>query len=115
MADDSVLFYSKGQSYIFKPVAIRGANSTVTIWAPATSMRIVLTGLDVATGGSGTIRFTLGNLAGDLVAEYYLSSASISPRFGGIESTVYDRSLFAAVSSALGDGWRVTAYGFEIS
>lgn len=90
--------------------------STIAVWTPTTSTRIVLTGLDIGSGPGGTIRFTFGNLGGATIAEYMMAgSVSISPRFDGIESTTYDRSLFVSVSGGTSDGWRITAYGFELS
>lgn len=110
-------FYStQGETYIWRYAEIRGIGSTIAVWTPTTSTRIVLMGLDVSSGPGGTIRFTFGNLAGATIAEYMMgASSTIYPRFEGIESTVYDRGLFVSVSSGLSDGWRITAQGFELA
>ena len=109
-------FYSNGKTLQWRTAEIRGVGSTIAVWTPTTSTRVVLTGLDIGSGPGGTIRFTFGNLAGAKIVEYMMSaSTSISPRFDGIESTVYDRSLFVSVSGGTSDGWRITAYGFELN
>jgi hypothetical protein len=40
---------------------------------------------------------------------------TIMPSIGAIESTMYDRAIFARPSSSPTNGWRVTAHGFELS
>ena len=90
------------------------ANTTITVWTPRTSTRIVLTGLDIAntSGVTSTILFTFGNLAGTRIVVYALeSSTSISPRFAGLESTMYDRTLHAVAKTV---PMQITAYGFEL-
>ena len=90
------------------------AGTTITVWTPTTSTRIVLRGLDIAnsSGVTGSILITFGNLAGTRIASYTLeSSTSIIPRFDGLESTMYDRTLHAVASRV---PFQVTAYGFEL-
>ena len=108
------LFFTRGQTSAWRHVEILAANTTIAVWTPTTSTRIVLTGLDVSTSGAGSIRFSLGDLGGVPIAQYFLSSATVTPRFDGIESTMYDRGIYAVASSALGGGWKITATGFEL-
>lgn len=91
--------------------------STLAIWTPTTSTRVVLTGLTLSNNAAaGTILITFGNLAGSKIAQYTVgASTSISPAIGAIECTAYDREIFGrpSTSSSTG-GWAVTAHGFEI-
>lgn len=106
--------YYKNYPHIWKFGTVVTANTTITLWTPTTSTRIILTGLDVnnASGASGSCLITFGNLAGNRIAAYTLeSSTSIYPRFYGIESTVVDRTLHAVSSTV---PFTVTAYGFEV-
>lgn len=101
-------------SHVWRFGTVVTANTTITLWTPTTSTRIVLTGLDAnnASGASGSLLITFGNLAGNRIAAYTLeASTSIYPRFYGIESTVYDRTLHAVSSTV---PFTVSAYGFEV-
>ena len=106
--------FSRQRSLSWKFAECVTAGTTITVWTPTTSTRIVLTGLDIAntSGVSNTVLITLGNLAGTRIAMYALeSSTSIMPRFAGLESTAYDRTLHA-VAKAVPE--QITAYGFEL-
>lgn len=107
-------FLDKGYTPVFRHVSTAGAG-TVTVWTPTTSTRLVLTNLTVASNLGGTVLFTLGNLAGTKVFEFNVGgSSTVSPTIGAIESTMYDRSLFAAVSGGGTEGFKITAVGFEL-
>ena len=93
------------------------AATTITVWTPTTSTRINLLGLDISntSGVSNTIVISFGNLAGQRIASYAMeSSTTIFPRYttmGGIESTMYDRTLHAIAKAV---PVQITAYGYEI-
>ena len=93
------------------------AGTTITVWTPTTSTRIHLLGLDIAntSGVSNTVLITFGNLAGTRIAAYALeSSTTIFPRYvdiGGLESTMYDRTLHAVAKAV---PVQITAYGYEV-
>lgn len=93
------------------------AATTLAIWTPTTSTRVVLTGLTISNNATtGTMLITFGNLAGSRIAEFTVgASATISPAIGAIECTAYDRTIFGrpSTSSSTG-GWRVSAQGFEM-
>ena len=93
------------------------ASTTLSIWTPTTSTRIVLTGLIITNNAAaGTFLITFGNLAGSKIAEFTVgASATITPLIGAIECTMYDRSIFGRPSSSPTNGWRVTAQGFELN
>ena len=94
------------------------ALSTLAIWTPTTSTRVVLTDIVVSNNAAaGTMLITFGNLAGSKIGEWTVgASATITPAIGAIESTMYDREIFGrpSTSSSTG-GWRVTAFGFELA
>ena len=92
------------------------ASTTLAIWTPTTSTKVVLTGLAITNNAAaGTFLITFGNLAGTKISEFTVgASATVTPFIGPIESTMYDRSIFGRPSSSPTNGWRVTAYGFEI-
>lgn len=94
------------------------ALSTLAIWTPTTSTRVVLTGLTISNNAAaGTMLITFGNLAGSKIGEFTVgASATISPAIGAIESTMYDREIFGrpSTSSSTG-GWRVSVQGFELN
>ena len=92
------------------------ATTTLAIWTPTTSTRVVLTGLTITNNAvAGTILFTFGNLAGSRIAEFAVAaSTTIMPAIGSIECTAYDREIFARPSSSPSNGWSITAQGFEL-
>jgi len=93
------------------------ALSTLAIWTPTTSTRVVLTGLVVSNNAAaGTMLITFGNLAGSKIAEFTVgASATITPFIGAIESTMYDREIFGRPSSSSSTGgWSISAFGFEL-
>jgi len=107
-------YLNSGYTPTFRSVNLSGAG-TFEVWTPTTSTRVILTELAISTVLGGSIRFTLGNLAGSKFAEFVLGgSANISPTIGAIESTMYDRSIFASASAGGTDNWKVTLFGFEI-
>lgn len=91
--------------------------TTLAIWTPTTSTRVVLTNLMISNNAlAGTMLITFGNLAGTKIAEVTVgASVTITPLIEAIESTMYDREIFGrpSTSSSTG-GWRVTAVGFEL-
>mgnify|MGYP001559231247 FL=1 len=91
--------------------------STLAIWTPTTSTRVVLTGIAISNNAlAGTMLITFGNLDGTKIGEFSVgASLTIMPFVGAVESTMYDRSIFGrpSTSSSTG-GWRVTAFGFEL-
>lgn len=106
-------------SVIWRAAAASGAATTLTLWTPSTSTKVVVTGFDVAnsTGVSGTlaIYFSNSNTSGapKTIAIYTLeSSTSINPRFPGVEGPM-DIDV-RAVSGVGGGAWYITAYGFEL-
>ena len=106
--------FSRQRTLSWKFAECVTAGTTITVWTPTTSTRIVLAGLDIAntSGVSNTVLITFGNLAGTRIASYALeSSTSIFPRFAGIESTMYDRTLHAVAKAV---PVQLTAYGFEL-
>lgn len=106
--------YSPSRTNVWKFAECVTAGTTITVWTPTTSTRIVLTGLDIAntSGVSNTILITFGNLAGNRIGMYALeSSTTIYPRFDGVESTMYDRTLHAVAKAV---PVQITAYGFEL-
>ena len=99
-------------THIDRKQEILSANSTVTVWSPTTDHRWILEGLDVSKQGAaaGTIRFYRND--DQWISEYALeATATIYPRFSGIECTLVGQALRAVSANA---GWRITAYGFEI-
>lgn len=107
-------FLEKGFTPTFRSVTTEGAG-TYEVWNPTTSTRIMLTELSVSSNLGGTILFSFGNLAGTKFAEFIVgSSATINPSIGAIESTMYDRSIFAAVDGGGTDGFKVNLMGFEL-
>ena len=92
------------------------ASTTLSIWTPTTSTRVVLTGLTITNNAAaGTFLITFGNLNGSRIAEYTVgASATLAPIIQAIECTMYDRSIFGRPSSSPTNGWRVTAFGFEL-
>ena len=91
------------------------ANSTVTVWNPTTNTRIVLHGLDIASGPGGTIVFRFADTAADIINTYSMAaSTTIYPRFSGVECTLIGQALRAVASGATSGGWSITAYGFEV-
>lgn len=91
--------------------------STLSIWTPTTSTRVVITGLTISNNATaGTMLVTFGNLNGTKIGEFTAgASFTITPFMGAVESTMYDREIFGrpSTSSSTG-GWRVTAFGFEL-
>lgn len=107
-------YISKGYTPTWRHVSTSGAG-TIAVWTPTTSTRILLTELTVSSNLGGTILFTFGNLGGSKIFEFFLSSSTtISPFIGAIESTMYDRGLYASVSGGGTDGFKITASGFEL-
>ena len=107
------IYFARGYTPAFRFLSISSV-STVAVWTPTTSTRIVLTDLVVSSNLGGTILFSLGNLAGSRIFEFFVgSSATISPMIGSIESTMYDRAIFASTSQSGSEGWKVTLMGFE--
>ena len=108
-------YLKAGYSPMTKTTAISGV-STIAVWTPSTSTKIVVTDMTLSTITPGTIAFYWGNLAGDKIAEFVLSgSLNISPQIGCWEGTAYDRSLFAKLVASQTDGVRVNLTGFELS
>lgn len=105
-------FYTKNFTNIWRKQEILSANTTVTVWSPTTGSRFVLTGLDISKQGinAGTLRFYFED--NNWLNEYALSATTtITPRFDGLECTLTNQALRAV---SLAEGWRITAYGFEI-
>lgn len=103
---------------VWKSVEVSGAATTVTVWTPTTSTRIVLTGLDISMGGAstGTVLVFFGKGTGSWaphrVALVALgTTTAISLRYPGLESK-YDYIL-SAVSGVAG-AITVNAHGFEL-
>lgn len=112
----STEFYlNKGFTPAFRSVAFSGTD-TIAVWTPTTSTRVVLTNIQIATSTqSGTIAFYFGNLAGTKFAQFTVdSSTTISPVIGAIESTMYDRVIFAKGAVAGVGQWSVNLQGFEL-
>lgn len=112
----AIEFYLKqGGTPLTRTTTISGLG-TIAVWTPATSTRVAVTDITIASNNAGTIAFYWGNLAGDKIAEFLLAgSITISPIIGVWEGTAYDRTLFAklgAVSAT--DGFRVNLTGFEL-
>lgn len=107
-------YLDKGFTPAFRTSTMGGAG-TYEVWTPTTSTRIVLTALQVSANAAGTIRFYFGNLAGSKIFEFVLAgSSTIAPVIGAIESTMYDRSIFATVSAVGTEGMKVNLQGFEL-
>ena len=88
---------------------------TIAVWTPTTSTRVVLTEMSLSANYGGTIAFYFGNLAGTRFAEFLVgASSTITPAIGAVESTMYDRVIFAKVGTSGTDGWRVNLTGFEL-
>ena len=91
---------------------------TVAVWTPTTSTKVVLTGLNIFNNGAaGTIEFTWGdlNINDRRIFVFAVGASSVlSPTFGPVEGTMYDRTIQANVSASGSYGWHVTATGFEI-
>lgn len=106
-------FYTKQNTNDYRKQEVLSANTTVTVWNPEAGNRLVITGLDVAKqgGATGTIRFYFED--NKWVQEYCLeSTATITPRFNGIECTLQSQALRAVSPTGI---WRITAYGFEVN
>lgn len=105
-------------SQVWKAGETGGAATTLTIWTPASSMRVVVTGFDLAnsSGVSGTISIYFINSptsVGKRIASYNLeSSTSIAPRFAGLEGPS-DVDVRAVTKNS--GPWSITVYGFEMS
>ena len=108
-------YLSKGNTPAFRTVLINGAD-TIAVWTPTTSTRVVITNLSIGSGGqSGTMAFYFGNLAGTKIFEFSLgTTTTIYPVIGAIESTMYDRVIFAKATPGGADLWRVNLQGFEL-
>ena len=111
----SDFYLNKGFTPAFRVVALNSAD-TVSVWTPTTSTRVVLTHLNIASGAqTGTIAFYFGNLAGTRIFEFSVgSTTTISPVIGAIESTMYDRQIFARGTPGGNGQWLVNLQGFEI-
>lgn len=94
---------------------IEAANTNKIVYTPNSSLRIVLTNLQVASNVAGSIQLWFGGNANRMLFEANLgASAFITPVISGIESTAIDAVLYAVVSNTSGNGWKISAEGFEI-
>ena len=107
-------FLRAGYTPLTRTTKISGL-STIAVWTPSTSTKVVVTNMTLSTNLATTIAFYWGNLAGDKIAEFVLSgSLNISPQIGCWEGTAYDRSLFAKLVVSATDGVIVNLTGFEL-
>lgn len=109
-------YLQQGGTPTYRTSVISGLG-TVSVWTPTTSTRVVLTELSIGNiGAASTIAFYFGDLAGTKIMEYNVNaSAMIFPSIGAIETTMYDRSIFAKVGTASAtDGFRINLFGFEL-
>ena len=107
-------YLDKGFTPTWKTVTISGAG-TVTVWTPRASTRIVLTQLVMATNLVCSSAFYFGNLAGEKIVQFqHLGSSTLSAELLA-DSGTSDRTLVGNVSNGTGDGFKITALGFEIS
>lgn len=94
------------------------ATTTATIWSPTTSTKVVLTDLVITNNGAAqTIEIVWGNLNINdrRIFNFYVgASATITPTFGPVEGTMYDRIISAVPTAAASYGFCITASGFEI-
>lgn len=95
---------------------ISAANTNTVVWTPTTSMRIAVTNLTISTNPGGTIQLWFGGANQIRLCEFEMgASTTISPVISSWESTATDAPLFAVASaSGTGNGWSVTAEGFEL-
>lgn len=93
-----------------------GGAGTLAIWSPTTSTKVVLTGLTMSSNLGGTFALYWSRSSGGTkIAEFTVgASATISPIIGAIEGTTYDATLWGNVSATGTDGFKVTAFGFEL-
>ena len=102
---------------VWKSVEVTGAATTVTVWTPATSTRIALTGLDISNFGNTTgtilVYFTSGTTGGvQRIGLYSLGTTTVlNLRFPGLETRI-DNLLRAVTPVAA--GFTVNAQGFEL-
>ena len=110
-------YLSKGYSPMNKTVTISGPD-TVTVWAPVTGNRVILTGLNVVANQKGTIVFwrydtNLDNSQTRFAAFSMPGSATIAPSIGCVEGTMLSGSFFARTLGNTTDGWLISLTGFE--
>lgn len=107
-------YLSKGYTPSTKTIVISGPN-TITVWAPVSGKRVVMTGVSFSNINAGTIAFYFDHPSEIKIAEYLLAASStIEPMIGAWESTVVGGRIFARVGASGTDGWRVNATGFEL-
>lgn len=119
----SEVFYSRNLPRKSKFVAFDLA-TTLAIWTPTASSRIVLDGLIVSNnhGVGGTIAFYWGNLGNTynnaILVLNVAGSSVVSPNLQPIENLKMDQGLYATPHAAGGTSqkgsWTVTATGVEI-
>lgn len=100
---------------IWKAVTASSA-TTIAVWTPRASARILLTGLDISSGGTATtvhvFYSTSLNQRGTKVAVYAIgTTAVILPRFSGLDGGMDVPLNVQAASAAV----EVTATGFEVA
>jgi len=107
-------YLDKGYTPLIKSIVISGLG-TITLWAPPSDKRVVLTDLSIASNLAGTIAFYFDN-GDDRIASYSLSaSTSFAPQIGAWESTVVGGRIFAKIgTTSASDAWFVNATGVEL-
>lgn len=106
-------YLNQGYTPTWKTVTV-SSTSTATVWTPRTSTKIVLTQLHLATNLACSSAFYYGNLAGQKILQYNHAASSAVSLDLLADSNTYDRELFVSLSNSTGDGFKITAMGFEI-
>lgn len=106
-------FLQSGFTPTWKTVALDAA-STVTVWTPRTSTRIVLTQVTVASDLANSVAFYFGNLAGDKIIQVNVAASSYVSTELLADSNRSDRTLVANARVSGTDGVKISAFGFEI-
>lgn len=111
----SEFYLNKGFTSQFR-FSSRDAVGTFAIWTPTTSMRAVITNLNISSNLGGTIALYWSfSSGGKQVGEFFVAgSSTIIPLLGVLEGTMVDGTLWGNVSQSGTNGWKITAYGFEM-
>ena len=107
-------YLSKGYTPINKNIIISGPN-TISIWAPVTGNRVILTEMNITANQAGTIVFIFyDQLAANYFAQFSLAaSTTIAPSIGCVQGTMVSGSLFARTLGNSTNGWNINLTGFE--
>lgn len=92
------------------------SNTTIVVKSPLAANRLAVTNLNIAANLAGSIQIWFTGDDNRLLFEGYVGgSGFITPSISGWETSARSSSLAAKASTTQsGNGWRITAEGFEL-